>query len=543
MKSCYASLLGLAIMAVSCSKESQHKTPKIDLAAEKSKLTYINEVIFTDSISTVNIPIDSNTAIVHAHGDTTFPLWYLKQLAAVNESNARQIGDANEYGTIIQENDNFNAPVKAADGSGFDYTYSVPEAHDSITFFTYQNGEVVSYNGTYPGSHSAYSYNFKFRGLARSTYYTDMEARTFDANGNRVALMNRRHFYAYGWQTVNGLGTAYGADMKYAQIDSNPKPDFVGMISNRTSQNINGISYKVFKNVSKDGIASSETSVVTKLLYPTTASSLAPLGGAVAVAKINNNNIPDFIFVTFTSMSSPTLYQYRYIIAYDINENGQPASWSDVFVVNGPHSNYELVKEIGAAVIDINNDGMNDLVLTAMIQNGDHSAAMDIHIGFSINASGSAAFSDNPGDFNSTFTTKATTIKGGGIGFGHITDKPNGNPLVMVGSFYAISSNGALPYFANVPVIFNPEDPITTMPRTGQDWTLPTVGDAATGGGVDIADIDGNGTLDCLNMAYVGNVFRFYINYDMNMHYYNTTTYDNYGIPYFKLGMNTSHTN
>jgi hypothetical protein len=543
-----ATAIGLVLIATSCAKEQQEKNVHVELAAERSKLTFIHEVLIKDSTTQVNIPIDSTTAILHANGDTTFPLWYRKQLAAAIPSYARAVGDINDQGLILQENDNFNAPAKIGDGAGFDFSYKVPHAYKRVSIMLYQNGEPAWYSGTYEGPATGeYSYTHSYRSLVRAAYYTDVEASTYDANGNPVAFINRRHFYIYGWQTLQGLGDGYGADMKVANLDADQRPDFVCMISNRYSNNINGIRYKVFMNVNQNGTATSVTIPVTKDLYPGFASPYAPTGGSVAVADINGNSQADFIFATYSTIAGANDYDFRYIIAYDINSVGQPTGgWSDVYVVTGINNRTEpnRVRDIGINVVDVDGDNQKDIVLSATWHTGNGTVQNLYRVGKSVGINGAATWDNSMNAIRpagSFPVSGVTSVNGGGTLIGRYTDKPGGGPLVLMTNMYA---NNGTPSFANMPIYLDGNTGHISTQPPAQNLTYPSVGNDCRGGGIEIADVDKNGTLDLINMAYISGEFRFYINYDMKMHYYNTSNgYDIFGLPYFTRGMQTGRTN
>lgn len=537
-----ATAVGIAMLTLSCAREQQIKNAQTELATAHDKLNYINEVLITDSSVHVEIPIDSNTAIVHANGDTTFPLWYRKQLAAVEGANGRKVGDLNNNGLVLQENDNLTAPARQKDGLGFDVTYIVPVAYKSVSFIQYYNGQIKSYMGTYngPSNGSKFSYNFGYRTLMYAASTIDLEVDTYDASGNPVAFMNRRHLYIYGWQQLPGLGNSYGADMKVTNLDSDPRPEVVGVIAMRTTTFFNGISYKVFKNVDVNGNANGETGVTTRLPILTRIHPYVPTGASMAIADIDNNGKKDFVFVVYTSQDGPNDFDFHYVIGFDVNENGVPARWSDGFIVTGlnEHSLPNRVVDIGINILDVTGDGVKDMVLSGTWATGNNTVQTLYKVGKSLTTTGSATWTtgSNSFYFNTFPTTNVATVRGGGIAIGRITDKPGGGPLVMIANYYSTSGD---PLLVNMASILDPATGGTASQNPFKTFTYPSLGPYCSGGGVDIADFDGNGTLDLINMAYCDNTFRFYVNYDMEMHYYNTTTYENYSIPYFMRGMNT----
>jgi hypothetical protein len=396
-------------------------------------------------------------------------------------------------------------PKKGPNGN-YTISVSVAGAYSNVSWVLYKNGTVVAYTGTaaVPSPSATVTFNVPVNAADCGSYY-DVQATTYKLDGTMVTYASHRSWYVYGWQKRDGLGTAYGADMEITDIDNNGVPDLVGMISNRTSGSVNGISYRIFMNVDANGANGTQTAIVTKLLLPNS-SSIAPSGGAMAIDDLNNNGRKDIIFVTYTSLGAGQPYYFRYIVGWDITNAGAPTSWSSVYTADGIGSNVPV--DIGADIVDVNNDGTKDLVLS-----GIWATVFDSYVYYKVGPLGTAG--------NATFTTPlksfpitlSTTnlLKGGGM---DIADLKGNGTLTMVSTHYSTSGT---PFFYNNFIDLNSTaDPASSGYISN---TRETVGADCLGAGVSIGKMDGNTTPDLLQMSYVGGQFRFHIDYDVNYHY------------------------
>lgn len=129
---------------------------------------------------------------------------------------------------------------------------------------------------------------------------------------------------------------------------------------------VNGIAYKIFKNLNPDGTPTSITNTVTRL-FQSTSSPSVPLGAAVAVADLRNDNTPDLVFAIYTSKGSGFPYTFKWTIAYDVQADGNPTSWSNVNEAEGIG---DQVKDIGINISSNFTPEFREIILSAVDPNG-----------------------------------------------------------------------------------------------------------------------------------------------------------------------------
>jgi hypothetical protein len=84
-------------------------------------------------------------------------------------------------------------------------------------------------------------------------------------------------------------------------------------------------------------------------------------GGGAAIADINGNGSLDLLLMDIDAPDGPD--NFRYTIAWDLDTEGNPASWSEI--IHGP-SPGDLSAGGGAAIADIDGNGVHDLLLMSM---------------------------------------------------------------------------------------------------------------------------------------------------------------------------------
>lgn len=511
---------GLSIVAISCSKEQKNAQNPKPVLPDVRQLNFINEVLVSGD-SVVHISIDSNTAILHANGDTSFPAWYRKQ----NIEYARRAVNDNRGAAIEYVNvDTDSAQARKGPNGLYNLHYHVYNAYKEMNLYLYRDGVQWEYLGTrtdgvnnnvVQGNPQNVGFNYSLD----CAHYYDLIVNTFKPdNTTPVTYASHQHLYVYGWQKLAGLGTAYGADMEITDIDNDGIPDLVGMISNRSSGSVNGISYKIFRDVSPNGTPASTTASVTKFLL--TASSNAPTGGAIAIDNLNSNPRKDIIFVTYTSTGTGQPFAFRYIIGWDILDDGTATSWSGLtapFTVTGVGNSG--ISDIGADIVDINHDGTKDLVLMAVDRTN---RKMIYKVGFGLNSSGSADFSGAAKNFTVKYNTLYSS-QGGGMDIGDL--RGDGSLTMITSHYFSRFNNDYVDLTYSGDTI--PPNPALTgagsQTYTGYLYTSrETVGVDCRGAGISLGDMNNDQTTDLVEMSYVGDQFRFYVNYDLSYHY-NTT--------------------
>lgn len=336
---------------------------------------------------------------------------------------------------------------------------------------------------------------------AQDGAYYQLEMDTYDADNKPVVIVSD-YWYLYGWQSVDGYGTAYGADMKVCNISVDYKPDLVLMTSYR-SGNVNGVTFRVLKDVNANVTSFTSTNTVVNLMNGAN-DNYVPLGGAIAVGNVNGDAAgkQDFVLVTYTRLNSSDNYSWRYKIAYDIQDDGTPVSYSPEQALTGVGN--DDIKEIGAALADINGDGSLELVLAAF-----HSTApynFEYKIGRNINASTGAATWDA-----TTYKQNiSNTAYAGGIDIAKINTNESTAPTSMFWSRYNYSGFPVSEAHLNKTTGL-----LGSTIRTFNYDIISSVSASATGGGVGVGDIDRDGVMDVVNMAYFNNRFYFHIGYGM----------------------------
>jgi hypothetical protein len=296
-KLCFvAASVSVAMLFASCKQEQHSTTEKIDLNKLKSQLKYVESVVATPG-HPVNIPMDSNTAIILTNGDTIFPRWINRKIAAITGQTTEVISGANA--ATISDNGRWFGDV-AHDGSailglGFltpakcywpntynKLQYSMSPVSTTVAVRMYENDAEYRFLGEWhPGSSIVAEETDIDASLPLGSYQIELTGNKY--NGTPYAVISNC-FYTYGWQTLPGSGRAYGADMKAADIDGNGKMDVVAMTSNRNSDGVNGISYKFFMDIdNKSGQPAYTTNTQINYMDRKAVKEFAPLGAAAVL--------------------------------------------------------------------------------------------------------------------------------------------------------------------------------------------------------------------------------------------------------------------
>lgn len=518
--------MGVAMMGISCKREAQNGTAEQQLTLAKNQLNYLTE----DSIikSETEILIDSNTAIVRIAGDTLYPRWYRKQQAAAGVSSltsAKWGGDigANNavislIGNIVQDPSR-SAPSSTANTLTFSLS-PIPAGKTGIVICYKNDVQYAVVNSySYDAVANGGSINDTYTVTAGNGEYYQFEMDTYDASNNPVAIVTD-YWYRYGWQSVDGYGTAYGADIKVCDIDNDGSSDLVVMTANRTSGKVNGMTYRVLKNVNTNVNSFTSTSTVINLMDGVN-TSYVPRGAAIAVGSLNSDSKQDFVLVTYTSLSTIADFSWRYKVAFDINTGGAPTSYSVEQVVPGVGT--DDVNSIGAALADIDGDGTTEMILAVFHNTSPYT--LEYKIGRNFNAT-TGAFTWDATTHTYNLGTNFGTI-GGGIDLATVSSNESGYLTSMFYTGYNVYGSPVAEAHLNgsTGVLSN------TSHKFSYNY-MNNMYDNAVGGGVGVGDLDKDGKLDVVNMAYFNERFYFYIGYGMM---------ENGTLLQFKHGMSTSN--
>jgi hypothetical protein len=179
---------------------------------------------------------------------------------------------------------------------------------------------------------------------------------------------------------IPGLGNDnQGGGAAVADINGNGKPDLL-LMGIDAPQGANEFRYKIGWDVKADGTATSWSPMIA-----VSGVGDENEGGGAAIADIDGNGQPDLVLMGIDAQTGPN--QFRYKIGWNLQSNGTAASWSAV--IYGPETaNYTAGG--GAGLADIDNNGVLDLVLTAIDNTGNGNVGLSV-AGWNINQNGVAS--------------------------------------------------------------------------------------------------------------------------------------------------------
>jgi len=251
---------------------------------------------------------------------------------------------------------------------------------------------------------------------------------------------------------------------------------------------------------------------------PWTAS--ANFGGGAALADINRDPRASLDAVLMGIQDRKGDDRFYYQVAWDMNYQGKPASWSKTFF--GPYCGQKQVGG-GAEIADIDRNGIPDLVLMSVDDPGS-SNYFWYYIGWNLSVSG------EPASWSGKFmvNTDGMDLTGGGLAIGDLDG--NGLPEMVL------------------MVIYNPAGANTAWYKVGRNldkngnaasWTKMRaapfyLGDLSAGGGAALGDLNGNGKPDLVLMDIDSpqgpNPFWYYIGWDIDING-NAVSWSNYMRP------------
>ncbi len=226
-------------------------------------------------------------------------------------------------------------------------------------------------------------------------------------------------------------------------------------------------------------------------------------GGGMDVADINGNGIPDLVLMGIDNPEKSN--KFWYIIGWDLDSRGNPSGWSDTF--KSPDIGYEN-QGGGLAIGDIDGNGIPDLVLMG-IDNPEKSNKFWYMVGWNLDSDGKVE------SWSNTFHSPDIGYEnqGGGLSIGDIDG--NGKPDLL---FTAVDNpDGANRLWYMVGWNLDSDGKVESWSNTMKS---PEIGDYDDGGGVVMGDIDGNGKPDLLFTAVDDpkgpNSMRYIVGWDMD---------------------------
>ncbi len=274
-----------------------------------------------------------------------------------------------------------------------------------------------------------------------------------------------------------------GGGAVIADINGNGKPDLLLMGIDDPS-GANQFRYMIGWDIDTDGNPSSWSSSI----HSPYMGSYFNAGGGAVIADINGNGKPDLLLMGIDDPDGAN--QFRYMIGWDIDTDGNPTSWSSS--IHSPYMGSYFNAGGGAVIADINGNGTLDLLLMGI---NDSSGANHFRymIGWDIDTDG------NPGSWSSVIKSSAIGNENAGGGAAIADINGNGKPdLLLMG---IDDPEGANKFWYmigwDIDTNGNPSSWSSTIHS-------PVTGTENDGGGAAIADINGNGKQDWLLMA-IGN--------------------------------------
>ena len=204
-------------------------------------------------------------------------------------------------------------------------------------------------------------------------------------------------------------------------------------------------------------------------------------GGGAAIADINGNGKPDLLLMGIDNPAGANSFQYK--IGWDLNASGSATSWSSVVTVGGLGSENSGG---GAAIVDINGNGKPDLLLMG-IDNPAGANSFQYKIGWDLGASGSVT------SWSGVFTVTGLGSENAGGGAAIADINGNGRPDLLLMGIDNLEGADSFQYKIGWDL-----DASGSATSWSGVVTVGGLGDYNSGGGAEIADINGNGQPDLL---------------------------------------------
>ncbi len=331
---------------------------------------------------------------------------------------------------------------------------------------------------------------------------------TWDIEGIR-ALYGWNRSRSYEAPGVGHLGQGAGAAI--ADINGNGRPDLLLMAVDSPDGD-NTIRYRVGFDLNAEGAAASWSD-----MFISPGMGHEAQGGGAALADLNGNGRPDAVLMMYDNPAEANNFRYR--IAWDLMGNGAPAAWSDLKITDG--AGYEG-EGAGADIADLNFNGRPDLIVMAY-DAPDGQNNFRYKVGFDLNAAGDAASWTGVTMFDGV----GHLGEGGGLVVADVNadcapeivamayDSPDGVNNFRYRSIGPLRNDGSLT---------GPGGSVLNAcggasPYHDTSRMLPGVGHLGEGAGLASADIDGDGWLDLVLMAYDApdgnNNFRYLVFFDV----------------------------
>ncbi len=207
-------------------------------------------------------------------------------------------------------------------------------------------------------------------------------------------------------------------------------------------------------------------------------------GAGLATADIDGNGQPELVAIEFADNDASGFFQgdtASYRIGWNVNRHGYPGSWSDPIAIDGSWPDRPSAG--GVAIGDIDGNGNPDVVVFYVRASDGHAS---YRIGWNLSSTGVAVKWSAPIPIGAA--SYGTSTSGGGIAIADIDG--NGRPELVTfhlrGSGYPTTSG----YYR---IGWNLDSATGAATQWGDQILIGDKFATGTGGGIAIADIDGNG--------------------------------------------------
>ncbi|SFN17887.1 hypothetical protein SAMN05428949_1791 [Chitinophaga sp. YR627] len=484
----YLPIMVLGLCMFSCQKQEKQSSK-----SDVHPINYIPEVVIS-SDSVVSIPADQYTRIVNTlrAGDT------------VNQQSGRI---APNDGTTAKDPIFSGATLQVTSINNTNYSFLATAQYPNTTvnwYFWEDNGRKV-YLGTTGVSNGSASLTFTQPMSCGHVYNVEAETYSYDPTTGTTELtsyVSTSNAVPIKTFTSAGFGNeADGADIKITDINGNGLPDVL-LMANDDPAGPNTFYYKFLMDLNANGQPAYETSVKSKPNGMNDAE-----GSGAAIGDIDKNGVPDLVLMAYDAPSG--LNNFRYLIGWNLNANGDVASWSNVITVQGVNDN---ASGAGIALGDIDNNGTLDMVLMA-VEGAVNSPSYygRVRVGFNLSNTGIATWRSG----YQTIGGNGSLAQGGSIDLGVL--RSNGN-MELVGTYIDHPGSGINnSFWTKITQITAVGDLNGIAP--GQYTKI--LSQQAQDGGVAIGDINKDGKKDFIHMLYDNpsgvNSFRYVISFGINI--------------------------
>jgi len=309
-----------------------------------------------------------------------------------------------------------------------------------------------------------------------------------------------------GYSMVYVRGSENKISVSSKNIDSGAWSTTQRALSAMPERSPNSFRYLVGRNLGADGNVKNGWSSLTARPY----SDSIPAGGGAASAAIDGDPRPDIILMGIENFKQDNKFYYQ--IGFNLSgasgSDIQASSWSPV--IWGPSTGGWTTAGGGAAVADIDDNGRPEVIFMA-VDDPEGENHFRYVVGWNLDAGGNSA---SWSGVKSCPLDMGVYSAGGGAAVADIDG--NGRPDLI---FMAVDNPEGANHFRYV-VGWN-LDASGNVASWSEKTECPVgIGDSSAGGGLDIADIDGNGRPDLVFMAVDNpegdNRFRYVVGWNLN---------------------------